>query len=75
MAGATLMVVFTRVGLRGRRRGATHGAIASAQSATTWGSEQTFWNLAGIGGHGPTDMVRFFQGRRAVGVDDATFPI
>jgi phenylacetaldehyde dehydrogenase len=34
------------------------------------GSEQTFWNGAGIGGHGPTDMVHFFQGRRTVGVDD-----
>lgn len=39
------------------------------------GSEQTFWNSAGIGGHGPTDMVRFFQGRRTVGVDDAGLPI
>ncbi|MCV7229062.1 aldehyde dehydrogenase family protein [Mycolicibacterium komossense] len=33
-------------------------------------AEQSFWNNAGIGGHGPTDMVRFFQGRRVVGVDD-----
>lgn len=39
------------------------------------GSEQTFWNAAGIGGHGPTDMVRFFQGRRTIGVDDADLPI
>jgi phenylacetaldehyde dehydrogenase len=39
------------------------------------GSEQTFWNDAGIGGHGPTDMVRFFQGRRVIGVDDTTLPI
>ena len=39
------------------------------------GSEQSFWNSAGIGGHGPTDMVRFFQGRRTVGVDDPTLPI
>jgi acyl-CoA reductase-like NAD-dependent aldehyde dehydrogenase/acyl-CoA synthetase (AMP-forming)/AMP-acid ligase II len=38
-------------------------------------SEQTFWNTAGIGGHGPTDMVRFFQGRRTIGVDDAGLPI
>lgn len=39
------------------------------------GSEQTFWNAAGIGGHGPTDMVRFFQGNQVVGVDDPTLPI
>lgn len=39
------------------------------------GSEQTFWNNAGVGGHGPTDMVRFFQGRRTIGVDDPEFPI
>ena len=39
------------------------------------GSEQTFWNNAGIGGHGPTDMVRFFQGRRTIGVDDPSLPI
>lgn len=39
------------------------------------GSQQTFWNSAGIGGHGPTDMVRFFQGRRVVGLDDPTLPI
>jgi len=39
------------------------------------GSEQTFWNNAGIGGHGPTDMVRFFQGRRTIGVDDPALPI
>jgi len=39
------------------------------------GSEQTFWNAAGIGGHGPTDMVRFFQGSQVVGVDDPTLPI
>lgn len=39
------------------------------------GSEQTFWNNAGIGGHGPTDMVRFFQGRQVVGVDDSSLPI
>lgn len=38
-------------------------------------SEQTFWNAAGIGGHGPTDMVRFFQGSQVVGVDDPTLPI
>lgn len=38
-------------------------------------SEQTFWNSAGAGGHGPTDMVRFFQGRRTIGVDDASLPI
>ena len=39
------------------------------------GSEQTFWNNAGIGGHGPTDMVRFFQGRRTIGLDDPALPI
>jgi phenylacetaldehyde dehydrogenase len=39
------------------------------------GSEQTFWNNAGIGGHGPTDMVRFFQGRRTIGVDGPALPI
>jgi betaine-aldehyde dehydrogenase len=38
-------------------------------------SEQSFWNSAGIGGHGPTDMVRFFQGRQTVGLDDPTLPI
>jgi phenylacetaldehyde dehydrogenase len=38
-------------------------------------TEQTFWNAAGIGGHGPTDMVRFFQGRRTIGIDDAKLPI
>jgi betaine-aldehyde dehydrogenase len=39
------------------------------------GSEQSFWYSAGIGGHGPTDMVRFFQGRRTIGVDDPSLPI
>jgi acyl-CoA reductase-like NAD-dependent aldehyde dehydrogenase len=39
------------------------------------GSEQTFWNAAGIGGHGSTDMVRFFQGRRIIGVDVPALPI
>jgi phenylacetaldehyde dehydrogenase len=39
------------------------------------GSEQSFWNNAGIGGHGPTDMVRFFQGRRTIGIDDPTLPV
>jgi phenylacetaldehyde dehydrogenase len=39
------------------------------------GTEQTFWNNAGIGGHGPTDMVRFFQGRRTIGVDDPSLPV
>jgi betaine-aldehyde dehydrogenase len=39
------------------------------------GSEQSFWNNAGLGGHGPTDMVRFFQGRRTIGVDDPGLPI
>jgi betaine-aldehyde dehydrogenase len=39
------------------------------------GSEQTFWNNTGIGGHGPTDMVRFFQGRWTIGVDDPDPPI
>lgn len=36
------------------------------------GAEQSFWNNAGVGGHGPTEMVRFFQGRRVIGVDDPT---
>jgi betaine-aldehyde dehydrogenase len=39
------------------------------------GSEQYFWNAAGIGGHGPTDMVRFFQGSQVIGVDDPALPI
>ncbi|NYI45002.1 phenylacetaldehyde dehydrogenase [Nocardioides aromaticivorans] len=39
------------------------------------GSEQTFWNSAGMGGHGPTDMVRFFQGSQVVGLDDPALPI
>lgn len=39
------------------------------------GSEQSFWNGSGIGGHGPTDMVRFFQGRRTIGVDDPGLPV
>lgn len=39
------------------------------------GTEQSFWDSAGVGGHGPTDMVRFFQGRRTVGVDDPDLPI
>ena len=39
------------------------------------GSEQSFWNNAGIGGHGPTDMVRFFQVRQTIGVDDPKLPI
>lgn len=39
------------------------------------GSEQSFWNAAGMGGHGPTDMVRFFQGRQVIGLDDAALPI
>ncbi|ABM10356.1 phenylacetaldehyde dehydrogenase (plasmid) [Paenarthrobacter aurescens TC1] len=39
------------------------------------GSEQEFWNNAGIGAHGPTDMVRFFQARQTVGVDDPALPI
>jgi len=38
-------------------------------------SEQTFWGNSGVGGHGPTDMVRFFQGRRTIGVDDPGLPI
>ena len=38
-------------------------------------SEQSFWNSAGIGGHGPTEMVRFFQGRQIIGVDDPALPI
>lgn len=39
------------------------------------GSEQTFWGSAGIGGHGPTDMVRFFQGSQVVGLDEPNLPI
>lgn len=39
------------------------------------GSEQSFWNAAGIGGHGPTDMVRFFQGRKTIGLDDPELPV
>jgi betaine-aldehyde dehydrogenase len=39
------------------------------------GSEQSFWNNAGIGAHGPTDMLRFFQGRRTIGIDDPSLPI
>jgi phenylacetaldehyde dehydrogenase len=39
------------------------------------GSEQSFWNNAGIGAHGPTDMVQFFQGRSTIGVDDPSLPI
>lgn len=39
------------------------------------GSQQTFWNNAGIGGHGPTDMVRFFQGNQTIGLDDPDLPI
>lgn len=39
------------------------------------GSAQTFWNGTGIGGHGPDDMVRFFQGNRTIGVDDQELPI
>jgi len=39
------------------------------------GSEQDFWDSSGVGGHGPTDMVRFFQGRSTVGVDDPDFPL
>lgn len=38
-------------------------------------AEQSFWNNAGIGGHGPTDMVRFFQGSQVVGLDDPDLPI
>jgi len=38
-------------------------------------SEQSFWNNAGIGGHGPTDMVRFFQGSQVIGLDAVDLPI
>jgi phenylacetaldehyde dehydrogenase len=34
------------------------------------GSEQSFWNNAGVGGHGPSDMVHFFQNRQTIGQDD-----
>ncbi|MDX6231410.1 MAG: hypothetical protein QOH68_361 [Nocardioidaceae bacterium] len=36
------------------------------------GSEQSFWNNAGVGGHGPSDMVHFFQNRQTIGQDDQT---
>jgi len=39
------------------------------------GSQQSFWGNAGIGGHGPTDMVEFFQGHVTVGVDDPSLPV
>lgn len=39
------------------------------------GSEQTFWDAAGVGGHGPAQGVAFYQGRRVVGVDDPDLPI
>ncbi|WP_445259232.1 aldehyde dehydrogenase family protein [Nocardioides aurantiacus] len=38
-------------------------------------SEQSFWNAAGVGGHGPTDTVRFFQLSQVVGVEDPGLPI
>ncbi len=39
------------------------------------GSEQTFWDASGVGGHGPAQGVAFYQGRRVVGVDSPELPI
>lgn len=39
------------------------------------GSEQTFWNTSGVGGHDPAHGVAFAQGRRVVGVDAHHLPI
>ncbi|MDN4596686.1 aldehyde dehydrogenase family protein [Leifsonia virtsii] len=39
------------------------------------GSEQTFWDASGVGGHGPAQGVAFYQGRRVVGVDNPALPI
>lgn len=39
------------------------------------GSEQTFWETSGVGGHGPANAVPFYQGRRVVGLDDDDLPI
>lgn len=39
------------------------------------GSEQSFWDGSGVGGHGPANAVPFYQGRRVVGVDSDTLPI
>ncbi|KZB79270.1 aldehyde dehydrogenase family protein [Amycolatopsis regifaucium] len=38
-------------------------------------SAQSFWGLAGIGGHGPAESVRVFCGDRVVGVDSADLPL
>lgn len=38
-------------------------------------SQQTFWGMSGVGGHGPAQGVAFYQGRRVVGVDDPSLPI
>lgn len=39
------------------------------------GSEQSFWGMSGVGGHGAAQGVAFSQGRRVVGVDDPSSPI
>jgi phenylacetaldehyde dehydrogenase len=39
------------------------------------GSEQTFWDASGVGGHGPAQGVAFYQGRRVVGIDNPALPI
>ncbi|WP_440711785.1 aldehyde dehydrogenase family protein [Herbiconiux sp. YIM B11900] len=39
------------------------------------GSEQTFWDTSGVGGHGPAQGVAFYQGRRVVGVDSPDLPL
>jgi phenylacetaldehyde dehydrogenase len=39
------------------------------------GSVQSFWRNSGIGGHGDTDVFRFFCGAQIVGVDRPGLPI
>jgi betaine-aldehyde dehydrogenase len=39
------------------------------------GSVQSFWRSSGIGGHGDTDVFRFFCGTQIVGVDRPGLPI
>lgn len=39
------------------------------------GSEQTFWGMSGVGGHGPAQGVPLYQGRRVVGVDSVNLPL
>lgn len=38
-------------------------------------SAQSFWESAGIGGHGPAESVRVFCGDRVVGVDSPDLPL